>query len=513
MSKSITGQNTLRIIDGTIAGLRRQVGDAISAAENIDAREAQIRDGQVTCYTALASIRLDLMQRSEDADHLDQAHRKAAKLLDQHDVYITKQAAALERASEQIKTLEDQRVDLSEEHDTAIESYEEKVSEVEAKLLKSKPYKALAVKAEAQAAIATRAHQKLEIARDDLEQKGEAYRSDPLFQYLWKRDYRKADYKAPPITRFLDGWVARLCKYDQAYPNYGRLTDLPDWLEQHATTQDEKAEAAESALEAAELKALKTAGADKLQTSADALLSKIEAIDLAIVTAEDVHGALATKQVRLRNEEEGPAREARRILEDSLRQASFPDLRILAAETLALDDDRLVDQLVNLRREEMSLEIEADRLDRRPDELRQDLGGMEHLRRKFKSARLDSPYTRFKSAAIDDILTALSIGRLDADDAFRRLRRIVRRREPRTQPGFGGSRRSRTIGLPDVLGDVIWEVAKQAGRSRRGSSTSFPTRRRTRRSQGPRISIPPRRSPPRGGSGRRGGGFKTGGGF
>ncbi len=513
MRKSITGQNTLRIIDGAIAGLRRQVGDAIVAAENIDAREAQIRDGQVTCYTALAGIRLDLMRRSDDADDLDRAHRKAARLLDQHDVFIAEQSTALDSASEQIRTLEEQRVALSEEHDAAIAAYEVRVAEVEAKLLKSKPYRALAVKAEAQAAIATRAHQKLEIARDDLEQKGASYRSDPLFQYLWKRNYRKAGYKAPPITRFLDGWVARLCKYDQAYPNYGRLTDLPDWLEQHAAEQDKQAEIAESTLEAAELKALKTAGADKLQTTADALLGKIEATDLAIVTAEDAHGALAARQVRLRNEEEGPAREARRILEDSLRQASFPDLRILAAETLALDDDQLVDQLVNLRREEMSLEIEADRLEQRPDELRQDLSSMEQLRRKFKSARLDSPYARFKPAAIDDILTALSVGRLNANDAFRQLQRIVRRQEPRTQPGFGGSRRSRTIGLPDILGDVIWEVAKQAGQSRRGSATRFPTRRRTRRSKGPRISIPPRRSPPSGGRGRRGGGFKTGGGF
>ncbi|MCF6329385.1 MAG: hypothetical protein L3J02_06260 [Henriciella sp.] len=216
MRKSITGQNTLRIIDGAIAGLRRQVGDAIVAAENIDAREAQIRDGQVTCYTALAGIRLDLMRRSDDADDLDRAHRQAARLLDQHDAFIAEQSTALDSASEKIKTLEDQRVALSEDHDAAIAAYEVRVAEVEAKLLKSKPYRALAVKAEAQAAIATRAHQKLEIARDDLEQKGAPYRSDPLFQYLWKRNYRKADYKARPITRFLTGWVARLGKYNQA---------------------------------------------------------------------------------------------------------------------------------------------------------------------------------------------------------------------------------------------------------------------------------------------------------
>lgn len=510
MSRTITGKNALRVIDGSIASLRRKVGEAIAAAEGVDAREAEIRDAQVMGFQALADIRLDLLRGDNTADDLDRVHRTADKLLEQHAAHVAEQAKRLKQASADIKALEENRTALSKRHDDIVVAYEAKVADIQAKLVKRKGYQTLAKAAEEQSAIAGRAHRKLAIARDDLDQKGEAYRQDPLFQYLWKRHFRKPDYKAPSLIRFLDGWVARLCKYDQAYRNYDRLTDLPKWLEEHAAVQDEKAEAAVAALEAAELEALENGGANALQAEADALLADIEKVDHEIELAETVHGELAAQQIRLRNEKEGPAREARRLLEDGLRQASFPDLRMLAAETLALDDDEIIDRLVDLRREQMSLEIEADRLDRRPGELREDLSAMEGLRRKFKSARLDSSYARFKSATIDDVLTALSIGRLDASDAFRQLRRAVRREAPRTQPGFGGSRRAKTIGLPEVLGDVIWEVAKGASRTRGAPSIGFPIGGgKSKRRRSPQISIPKGR----GSSRKRGGGFKTGGGF
>ncbi len=510
-SRTISGKSALRVIDSTIVSLRRKVGEAISAAEGMDAREAEIRDAQVTSYSALAAIRLDLIRGENRIGELDRAHSAADALLEQHAEYVARTSNELQSVSANIKALEDARAELSKEHDAAVAAYEAKVAEIHAALAKRKTYQTLVKAAEDQSAIAGRAHQKLAIANDDLEQKGEAYRQDPLFQYLWKRDFRKSNYKASPFIRFMDGWVARVCKYDQAYRNYDRLTDLPKWLEAHAATQDEKADAALEALEAAEIEALEKGGANELQAKADVLLEKVELKDSNIRDAETSYRQLSEKHIRLRNEQEGPAREARRLLEDGLKQASFPDLRSLAAETLALDDDEIVDRLVDLRREQMSLELEASRIDQRPRELREDLTAMEALRRQFKSARLDSPYAKFKSATIDDILTALSIGQLDARDAFSRLRRAVRREAPRTQPGFGGRGRAKTIGLPDVLGEVIWEVAKGASRSGgKGPSIGFPLGGgRAKRRRSPGISFPKKRSS----GGRKGGGFKTGGGF
>ncbi|MEO1476171.1 MAG: hypothetical protein AAFS13_07290, partial [Pseudomonadota bacterium] len=93
--------------------------------------------------------------------------------------------------------------------------------------------------------------------------------------------------------------------------------------------------------------------------------------------------------------------------------------------------------------------------------------------------------------------------------ALRQLSRAVRRKQTRTPNGFGGRRRRNTLGLPDVLEDVVWEMAKDAGRSGRYGGSPWSSGRTRRRA--PPRSFPRR---PSGGGGRRGGGgFKTGGGF
>ena len=87
----------------------------------------------------------------------------------------------------------------------------------------------------------------------------------------------------------------------------------------------------------------------------------------------------------------------------------------------------------------------------------------------------------------------------------------MRRAAPRTDPDFGGYDRRSTLGLPEILGDIAIEVAKEAQRQNRGHRSrkpspwgGRPTRRRfpSRRSSGG-FKLP--KDP--------GGDFKTGGGF
>ena len=203
----------------------------------------------------------------------------------------------------------------------------------------------------------------------------------------------------------------------------------------------------------------------------------------------------------------GPAAEAREILETALKRASFPDLRLLAAETIELDDDRIVDRLIKLRAEQMSFELDERELKRRPTRIKQDLRSLETLRSEFKRARYDSPYASFKSGVIERVLSGVSNGQLDVSRALRMLRKGLVQRQPRTPRGFGGQRRSDTLGLPDVMGDILWEVMKQGSRGGwSGGGRARPIKRRS-----PRIKT--RRSSPRKSGGKKGGGFKSTGGF
>jgi len=520
MSYRITGREALSVLDGSLARMRQKMSDAIAAHDSLDAREAEVRDEQFDAYRELAALRLLAVETGE-ATELDRLHRRAKDLLAEHADHVERDAKALKSAEDKITALEAARQEATDGREAKIEAYEAIVAEVAEGLAKDEAYQGLLQASDEAAAIAVRADQKLAVSIEEREEKGAPYLADPLFAYLWNRKYRTPEYEAGNFTRTLDGWVARLCKYDEAYLNFGRLNDIPEWLTEHAAKRHEKAAAALATLEVAEQAALDKAGASKAQAAADALQEKITQIDAKIEAAEDAHHALAEAHAQSLSGENGPAKEARRLLEQGLRDMSFADLRQLAAETISLDDDDLVDELVKLRTEELSLEVEAERVDELPKRLKSELGSVELLRRKFKSARMDSDYAFFKPAVVEDTIAGLSMGSMSVDKAFRRLRSTVKRREPRTRNGFGGQKRSNTLGLPEVLGDVAWEVMKEVSRQKGGRGSGFPDLGDIiggGSSRGRRTSYPTRRrssKPRRSSSGRskRRGGFKTGGGF
>lgn len=293
MSFRITGREALSTFDRAVGRLRDKVAKAIDAADDLDHREGEIRQEQVDRFMKLADIRMDEIAESDPAD-LDRLHRDAKRLLDDHETYVDAEAERLAAASEAIATLERQREEQAERRSSLLETYETLVAETEAKLKTDPDYLALLNASDEAAAVAERAEHKLLLAREELESKGAPYREDPLFSYLWERGFRTQEYKAMAVFRWLDGWVAHLCKYDQARANFARLNDLPVWLEEHAETQTEEAEQALRALEAKEASALEESGAETVRLDADAVLKSMQDIDTQIEEREAEHGVLRT---------------------------------------------------------------------------------------------------------------------------------------------------------------------------------------------------------------------------
>lgn len=505
MSYRITGREALSTFDRVVGRLRDKVAQAIDAADEIDHRDAEVRHEQIDRFLKLTDIRLDEIADA-DASELDRLHRDAKRLLDAHDAYISEEAERLTAASTAIADLELARDAEVERRAGLLETYETLVADTESKLKTDPDYLALLKASDDAASVAEHAEHKLLLAREELESKGAPYRDDALFSYLWDRGYRTADYKAMPLFRWLDGWVAHLCKFDQARANYARLTDLPVWLEEHSAQQNEDAAAALAALEAKETQALKSSGAEKVRLDADEVSDEIRTIDEKITHSETQHGVLAEAHADALSRKTGPAQDARELLHKGLQRLDMPTLRRLAAETVTPDDDDLVSDLVDLKKEELTLEIEGDDLRARPRRLKQDLAALESLRRQFKNGQLDSAYATFQPAIIDEAITDVLDGDTSPDKAYRKLKRKVKRREPRTNSGFGGPRRSNSLGIPEVLGEVAWEVLRQ---SDMGRSIGLPKRTPrgwpSRRKSAPR----PRRRSSRG----KRGGWKTGGGF
>ncbi|MEM1036065.1 MAG: hypothetical protein AAGI14_04820 [Pseudomonadota bacterium] len=514
MSKTISGRDALEEIDRSIALLRRRLSDAVTEEEVQERRQTEVRDEQLLAYKELADIRLQYLDENGVED-LDRVHREALALLGKHDKSVADQQQAIDAAQDHLKHLEDKRVEVNTSLANTVEAYETLVAEVEAALSKDPIYQELVQNFDDAESVAHRAREKLSVARDERDEKGEPYEQDPLFMYLWKRGFRTTEYEGGGLFKMLDGWVAKLCKYDDARANYQRLNDIPAWLEQHLKDKEVDVAVAREALEAAEQKALDDAGTEDARKKISTLRTELEQLDKAIEQSEDAHRSTIATYHSLIAGEKGPIQDARTVLAEGLKKFAFEDLRELAAETVTKRDDDLVDNLVALRTEELDLDVSAERRRSKPLQLQEDLSEFEVLRRKFKAAQMDSHYAQLRSHTFNEALADLMQGLSGADAVFSRLRRNMKRRKPKAGYGFGGSRRQATLGLPEILGDIGREIAREveremirggggfggySGGSRRGRRTSFPSASKKRKSRMP--------------SSRKGrGGFKTGGGF
>lgn len=510
LRSELSGREALSVIDRAARSAREALSVAMNAADKIETDRARLAEARVKEIRALAALRVDLLRQGESGVDLDDAERRAIDLLKEQEEFIERAAANIAKVDEEISNLEDARDAAATARQDAIDAHADKVADVEEALRDDPKYQGLVKAAEDASAISARAEQKLELAETDRDEKGEPYEADPLFSYLWKRKYRTPSYKAGAFFRFLDGWVARLCKYDRHYANYNRLIELPERLAEHV----ERVEAAEAkaieALEAAESKALDNAKISEFLAAIEDAVDKVQELDERLTAAEARHLKAIKDHEDARDDRTGPVQHAREVLEIELNRASFPDLRVLASETLTLDDDRIVDRLVKLRSDELALEVSAEDIGALPKDRRLELERLETMRRRFKSERLDRHEILLSGAVLSRVLDGMQRGDLRSDEAVRTIKRSAKRRPARTPRHFGGSRGRRTSGLPDIITDVLIEAAKQAGRSKGIDFGGGPWGGHTK---GRRTSFPRPKSVPRSRPSRRRGGFKTGGGF
>ncbi len=464
----INGRDALHRLDGLTAGAREEFDAAARAADGHSRRRTDLARLRADGYRELAGMRLDVI-RAEAGDTLTAAEKEAARLLGEHAVFVAAIDRDVAAAEAALKDAEAARRAGEGVVDAALHAYETLVADTENAVQADPGYVALKDAFEQSRAVAVRAEQKLELAKTDRSEKGKPYESDPLFTYLWERKFRTPEYGKRGLSRAMDGWVARLCRYDEAYLNYARLTELPDRIGEHlANMRLEEAEA-QAAIERFEAQALEARGAAKLSAALADAKAKLKALDASMATAEAAHADLRVRREQAARGDTGPQEKARRVIEEGLTKASFPDLRVLAAETTTPDDDRIVDALIKLRTEELQMEVNARAVDALPARRRAGAETLEQVRRRFKESGLDSPYVMLLRGAFEAAIAAYGKGPAPDGDALWRAIRATIQQAPRNDDDyFGGPRRGRNVGVGDVVaGVLIGEVIKAATRGSR----------------------------------------------
>ncbi len=493
-----SGRDVLHRIDASIAQARAGLGDTNRAAAERSARLAVIERAESDAYRAIAGIRLEHLQSDELTRSLGETDEEAERLIDAHEDGLENLARELASAREKIERLEQDRRKHEETLDKAVAAHDRAVEKTNERLETDEEYLRRAAALEEANAIVERAEAKLDLARADRAAKGAPYEEDPLFSYLWERKFATKDYRTFFLFAALDRWVANLIRYRDAKLNYARLLELPERLAEHVQRVEVAAEDIEESIAAYERDALERDGVGKLRDKAKAARTALEGIDAAIAKAEADHQTIAKKHADAAAGRGGPMGDARKLIANALADRSIPDLKVLAAETLTLEDDHLVDELIRLRRERMEIEEHGRSLARTVNQHADILSDLEGVRRRFKSARFDSPYSDFPDrGVISVILAELLRGAINERNAWRRLQKAQRRRKRDWSDDFGGAEWREGFGLPRQ------DRAPWGGRP-------FPKPPRAPRlPRAPRAPRAPRVRFPRKGRG----GFKTGGGF
>jgi len=464
----ISGRDALHRLDTLTAGARAEFDAAAQAADGHSRRRTDLARMKADGYRELARMRLDIIKAGAD-DTLNAAETEAERLLADHETFLATIGGQVAKAEETLKDAEAKRRAAEGDVDAALDAYERLTETVEKEVQADPGYLALKQGFEDSKSVAVRAEQKLELAKTDRSEKGKPYENDPLFSYLWERKFRTPDYRKGGLSRMLDGWVAKLCRYDEAYLNYARLTELPDRIAEHLASMKLEEAEAQAAIERFEAQRLEERGAAKLAGELVTAKEKLKALDASLATAEGHHSELRGQQERAASGDAGPQEQARLVIEAGLAKASFPDLKVLAAETTTPDDDRIVDALIKIRTEELQMEVNWRNVEAMPARRRAGADTLEQVRRRFKDAGLDNPYVTVLRGAFEAALEAYGKGPAPDGEALWRAIQATIRQAPRNDDDyFGGPRRGRNIGVGDVVaGVILGEVIKAATRGSR----------------------------------------------
>ena len=500
-----TGTSALKNIDQSLQTIRNEVVRLDSQLDNLTDKLATNQRHRVKLINDIAEVRLVEIEGGELQANLSAADQQAIEILQQREQALEGLKAKIDDINHQITEAEEKRESLLDQVNITSQKIVDVETEVQAKLKVDAAYLELFSAAQQAESVSAEADRKVDQAQADMAEKATPYKEDDLFMYLWGRGYGTTDYQGGLFSRFIDGWVARLIKYESSRVNFWNLTEIPRRLNEHADRVGNIADEAHMALQQFELDALEAAGAKQLDTELEHLRSSLDSHDDDIEALENSLNKELSMRARFVAGEDDYIRRCLSRLTQAMDHENLSAVNRYVRETVSPTDDQLVIELQNL--DDRLENVRGDLSDVRNLHERKlnKLKELEQVRRDFKDSRYDDVRSGFGNQdLIASVLGQFLQGVVSGSDLWRVLQRNQRYRDVGSMPDFG----SGGLGeLGDLLGSDILLGGGKRRRKRGGSSWHFPS---------PRRGGGGFRFPRSGGSRRRGGGgggFTTGGGF
>jgi len=483
----ISGRQALASIDQALNEAHNKIAkveDQISAvtAELVEQQKAEAED-----YRELARVRVDRLIDGELNHHLDSAERQVLALFAQRQDAFDALQASIESAEQNRTTLEAERAAQADRVDQAADTVDAAEAKTQIRLNDDPDYRAQRVRAEEAERRAMHADEKATRSEAEQEQKGKSYRDDPLFMYLWKRNYGLPTYKSSGLFRWLDGKVARLIGFADARANYARLNEIPERLRVHATSLKQGAESEYAALKALDEAAREQDSIPPLEEVLRKEQGALDEIDQKIEQGEAHYQFLLSEKAAYATGDDDYTLKAVAYLAAEFQRDDLMELRRDALTTPFPDDDIIVGQMLEREHQRHELEAMVSSFKDTIQHHQKRLSELESLRVDFKRSRYDRTGSTFQ----DNSLIAMMLGQflegmLDRRMLWKVLQEQQRYRPRRSNPTFGSGGFGRGTVWNGGVGD-LGDIFSGLGRGGGGFG--------------------------RGGRGGGGGGFRTGGGF
>ena len=476
----LSGNKALGEIDKILKSARGHLSTVDNEFGATRAELARLRTSELSLYAELAKLRLLAIEQGDLVDALDEADRKAAKILDAREQAFARLERDIEAAEAALDEAESQRDEQRRVVEAAGDALDTAEAAAQSALAASPDYQAQLKRTEDADFVADQAEEKAAAAEADRIEKGKPYEQDPLFAYLWGRGYATSRYRAFPLARWLDGKVARVCDYEPARRNYSLLVDIPVRLAEHAVAMRAAFDREALALAALEEAAAEASGVPASREALEAAEAKLAEIDAGIAGNEDRIRELVAERGSYAAGEDRLYRESVDVLSQTLQRKSIGFLRERAARTAWPEDDEIVRRLAEIDEEADRVERNLDEFKRLHDSESSRLNELEDLRRRFKREQYDDPFSEFRDwALIALVLREFLRGAAGSKDVWKTIERHQRSKRNRANPHFGSMK------FPRSPKSGPWRMPK--GGFGGGGFRS--------------------------GGGFKGGGFKTGGGF
>lgn len=484
MVSARSGKDVYRSLSEQIAAAERRTAAAAEDVRRLQREDEAARQAETRALAELARVRLAELDGERVAGGLDAADRQAMELLDRRDGERARLDEEIGRSSGRLAALNDERAQRLQARDEAAAQHRRLVEATLQRLEQDADYAAQRGHVEHLTAQAQHAARKADQAEADRETKRRPYEQDKLFAYLWRRRYRFPEYRAAPLFRTLDGWVARLCGYDRAHRDYAMLLEIPVRLRAHADGVAARAAAAAAELQRLEQEALERDGEPALRAVLAERQDELDETDRQLDAAEDAHSALLQGRGRFDAGADEATQEALQALTAQLASEDVATLRRDARQTAAPHDDELADRVAGQRARQREIASGLQAAREAEAEAQHGVNELLELRRRFRHQGFDDESSVFGGDLdLGELIGGVLRGVLHAGTAFGRLRGHHRWRRPRVHTGSA------------VAGRILGSLLSGAGR-RGGGFGGF----------GGGGGF-------RSGGGFGGGGFRTGGGF